>query len=249
MPIRRLNFTKRHRIARDDIDIVLHEDASPPNFDAQLKLEGHGFPVDARVIVEAYRQTTLVRFDFGTVDALHQPPDTSLAAFESPAAVRFRVRVTSVSGRQGLLLGLADKIRPRNPGEKPDKRLSLLPVKPDDLGEELWRVEFGGDATFLVVNDKLPDWKETSRDPWFRAAVFPAAMRRILERILYVEKHATTDGEDWQSQWLRFASTLPGSGPMPSDRDEYDDWIEDATAAFARRTRLRTACEAIGGNQ
>jgi hypothetical protein len=249
MPIRRLNFTKRRRIARDDVDIVVHEDTSPPNFDVQLKLASYGFPSDARVFVEAYRQTTLLRFDFGTTGATSQPADMSLAAFESAAAIRFRVRVTSASDQQGLLIGLADKIPGRNPEDKPDKRHPLLPSRPDDLGEELWRVEFGSDTTYLVINNQLPDWKETARDPWFRAAVFPAAMRRILERILLVEKHTDTDDEDWRSRWLQFASSLPGSGPVPRDSDEYNDWVEDATAAFARRARLRTNCKATGGNE
>lgn len=245
MPIRRLNFTRRRRILRDDIDIVLHEQTSPPTFDAHLNLEHYHFPPDARVFVEAYRQTTVSRFDFGTVSVPSQPASTSLGDFESPAAILFRVRITATSGSSGILLGVADRLRPREPDEKPDRRIPLLPPKPDDLGEELWRVEFSSTATYLVINSQLPDWKETARDPQFRALAFPAAMRRILERILYVDDYTTADDDqDWHSLWLRFASMLPGSGPVPRNRDDYDDWIEDAVAAFARRTRLRTAYNA-----
>lgn len=242
MPIRRLNFTRRRRILREDVDIVLHQQTSPPTFDAHLNFERYGFPPDAHVFVEAYRQTTVSRFDFGTVSVPCQPTSTSLDEFESPAAILFRVRVTATAGRSGVLLGVADRMRPRQPNEKPDRRIPLLPPRPDDLGEELWRVEFSSTATYLVINNRLPDWKETARDPRFRALAFPSAMRRILERILYVDDYTTTDDDqDWHSLWLRFASTLPGSGHVPRNRDEYDDWIEDAVAAFARRTRLRTA--------
>lgn len=248
MPIRRLNFTKRRRILRDDVEIVLHEQTNPPTFDAHLKLEGYDFPPDARVFVEAYRQTTAARFDFGTVSVPVQPASTSLDEFDSPAAILFRVRVTATSGRKGILLGVADRIRPQQPDEKPDPRIPLLPPKPDDLGEEVWRVEFSSSATYLVINNRLPDWKETTRDPNFRALVFPAAMRRILERILYIDEYTDTeDDHDWHSLWLRFASVLPGSGPIPRNRDGYDDWIEDAVAAFARRTRLQTACSTREG--
>lgn len=241
MPIRRLNYTRRRRIERDDLDILLHEESSLPTFDARLTLDRYGFPPDARVFVEAYRQTTLARFDFGTVSVPRQPDDRSLRDFDSAAAILFRVRVTAASGRPGILLGVADGVRPRAPDETPDPRIPLLPSKPGDLGDEVWRVEFDGGATMLVINKRLRDWKATVRDPRFQALVFPAAMRSILTRILHVEGVRTTqDDEDWRSLWLRFASSLPGSRPVPSQSEDDDDWVEDAVAALARRTRLLT---------
>lgn len=244
MAIRRINFTERRRIVRDDVDIVVHDGGLPATFDAQLTLNHYGFPPTARVFIEAYRQTTLARFDCGTVGSLQLPAGASLDAFESPAAVLFRVRVTSESGRRGLLLGLGDRIRPRSPNGKPDNRVPLLPPRPEDLGEELWRIDFGGDKPHLEVSNRLSDWKETLRDPYFRVTVFPAAMRLVLLRILYVEEVTTTDDdEDWRSLWLRFASSLPGSRSVPSEREKYDDWIEDAVGAFARRARLTTDFE------
>lgn len=239
MPVRRLNFTKRQRILQKDVEIVLRSQEADTVFDARLDLAGYGFPAEARVFVEAYRQTTLARFDFGTVSVPQIPPDRSLNAFDSPAAILFRVRVTDASARKGVLLGEADRIRPKEPDEKPDQRIPLLPPRPDDIEEEIWRVEYEGGATCLVINKRLPDWKETARSPSFRALVFPAAMRQILARILHVEGVTTIeDGNDWRSLWLRFAASLPGSRPVPSADDEYDDWIEDAVAAFARRARL-----------
>lgn len=243
MPIRRLNFTKRRRIMREDVSILLHTDASPATFDANLSLERYGFPPDARVFVEAYRQTTLIRFDYGSVGKLLQPPRKSLEIFESPEAVLFRVRVTSDSGRRGLLLGLADKIPARRPDEVLRKPIALLPPIPRDLGEETWRVEFCGDQPpNLAINNQLPDWKRTVCEPQFRATAFPAAMRLVLHHILYVDGCTETDDDqDWRSLWLRFASTLPGSSPVPSDSTDYSDWIDDTVAAFARKTRLRTS--------
>lgn len=249
MPIRRLNFTKRRRIVRDDVEIVLNDQTTPPTFDVHLKLERYGFPTDARVFVEAYRQTTVSRFDFGTVSVPARPSSTSLREFDSPAAILFRVRVAATSGRNGILLGVADRIRPQERNKTPDRRIPLLPPKPDDLGQELWRVEFSSSATYLVINNQLPDWKETARDPNFRALAFPAAMRGILERILYIDDYTgIEDDQDWHSLWLRFASTLPGSRPVPDNRDKYDDWIEDAVAAFARRMKLRAACATTEGS-
>ena len=249
MPVRRLNYTKRRRITHADVDIMLRTDASDtPVFDAELNLAGYSFPADARVVIEAYRQTTLLRFDYGTATLLQAPADRSLADFETPDEVLFRVKVSATSTNAGMLLGEADKIRPREPDEQPDRRIPLLPSVPDDLGEEIWRIDFEG-GTFLRVSRHLPDWKQTVQSQAFRAMVYPAAMRQILERILHIEKVTTTDDSaDWRSRWLLFAASLPGSRALTTTPDEYDDWIEEAVAAFARQMRLRTRfIEELGG--
>ena len=241
MPIRRINFTQRQRIHRDDIGIVLRrDDHGAVFFDTSLDLSSYGFAPDARLFIEAYRQTTMMRFDFGTVSVPAPPVDRYLTDFESEAEIMFRVRVTAVSERPGVLLGEADQLRPRNPDEEPDQRISLLPPVPADLGEEIWRVDFEA-APILLVNRNLPDWKQTVRSETFRAFVYPAAFREIVHRILFLESHTTTeDMSDWRSRWLLFTTRIPGAGGVPKARDEYDDWIENAAAAFARQFTLRS---------
>jgi hypothetical protein len=244
MPVRRFNYTNRQRIVRDDVEITLRVQDSQTTFDARLDLSEYAFPPDARVFVEAYRQTNLVRFDFGTASVLQSPADRFLTDFDSPVEVLFRVRVTAASGRVGVLLGEADQIKPREPDERPDRRVALLPVVPDDLDEELWRVDFGSNVTYLLVNKQLADWKETARSPEFRALVYPAAMRQILDRILRVDNVTTTeDANDVRSLWLRFATLLPGSRSVPRASEDYDEWVEDAVAAFARKARFRSMYE------
>lgn len=248
MPVRRLNYTSRVRIYHDDVDIVLLEQPGKmASFHADLKLADYQFPDDARVVVEAYRQTFLMRFDFGTVGNLQPPPERTLVEFPTPHELLFRVKVTAVSGRAGLLLGEADKIRPRHPDEEPDRRLPLLPPFPEDLGEEIWRVEYSG-GTMLAVNQNLADWKETVRSPIFRALVYPAAMREILERVLFVEKCTSSDDpSDWRCRWLAFAGSMPGAGPVPRTTEDQLEWVEQAVSAFARRYRLRSALESEAG--
>jgi hypothetical protein len=241
MPVRRLNYTARQRIAREDADIVLRGEGTEARFDAHLQLAGYHFPPDARVFVEAYRQTMLMRFDFGTVSAPAPPEERALTEFPSADEVLFRVKVTATSVRPGVLLGEADQLRPREPEQKPERRVPLLPVVPDDLGDEIWRVDFG-DRTSLVVSKNLHDWKQTAASHLFRALVFPAAMRQILERILLVERYTETDDpHSWQSQWLQFAAQIPGSGALPvrGTSDDFDEWIENAVGAFARLYRMR----------
>jgi hypothetical protein len=241
VPVRRLNYTSRRRIARSDVDVILRGGSTDrPSFDAALSLAAYKFPPDARVFIEAYRQTILMRFDYGTVSAPKVPDDRTLVDFPSAEEVLFRVRVTAASDRPGVLLGEADRLRFHEPEQKPDRRLPLLPAMPDDLGEEVWRVDFEGGTT-LLVSRHLPDWKQTVSSDAFRAAVYPAAMRQVLERILFVEKYLETeDTADWRSRWLQFASRIPGSRAVPSARDDHDEWIENAVAAFARHFQLRT---------
>lgn len=241
MPIRRINFTERQRIRRDDVNIILRrDDRGAIHFDMSLDLSSYRFAPDARLFVEAYRQTTLMRFDFGTTSVQAPPVDRYLADFESEAEVMFRVRVTAVSARPGVLLGEADQLRPRNPDDEPDKRISLLPPVPDELGEEIWRVDFEP-TPILLVNRHLPDWKQTVRSEAFRAFVYPAAFKEVIRRILFLESHTSTeDMSDWRSRWLLFATRVPGAGGVPKARDEYDDWIENAAAAFARQFTLRS---------
>jgi len=241
MPIRRLNYTARQRIRRSDVTIALYQVSSGTTaFDAILRLGEYRFDEDARVIVEAYRQTSLMRFDLGTVSVPVQPADRTLSAFESEDEVLFRVRVTATSGRPGLLLGEVDQVRPVAPGEQPDRRIPLLKPVPGEIGEEVWRVEFDG-PPLLRVSSELPDWKQTVRSDAFRALVFPEAFRQVLQQILFREDYRRADDlADWRSQWLMFASRVPGVGRVPSSRDECDDWIEESVAAFARQYRMRT---------
>lgn len=241
MAVRRINYTDRKRVALADAEFILRTNPNgSASFDARIDLARYEFPGDARVFVEAYRQTTLMRFDFGTVSTPEVPADRTLSEFETPDEVMFRLRVTAASGNPGMMLGEADQIRPRQQGEEPDRRIPLLPSVPDDLGEEIWRIEFDAN-TWLKVNNRLPDWKETARSPVFRALVYPAAMRQILERILLIEKFtATDDPEDWRSRWLQFAERLPGSRAVPRAADEHEEWIENAVSAFARQSALRT---------
>jgi hypothetical protein len=248
MPIRRLNYTARQRIARSDVDLVIRgQEANEPYFDAALRLSEYSFPPDARVVVEAYRQTILMRFDFGSVSVPKVPTDRRLTDFLSVENILFRLKVTAASVRPGVLLGEAEQLQPHEPNEEPQLRLALLPVVPMDLEEEVWRIDFEG-GTRLLINRNLRDWRQTAVSKEFRGLVYPAALRQILERILLIEKYFSTDDPvEWRSRWLQFAARIPGSGsppPQGASEDQIFDWIDDAVAAFARRFSMYAQYEA-----
>jgi hypothetical protein len=60
-------------------------------------------------------------------------------------------------------------------------RSELFRVRTETLGQELWRVAIKEDgAPILHLNKDLPDVLARFRQPNFRAAILPAAMRTVL---------------------------------------------------------------------
>jgi len=238
--IRRFNYTGRKRLLRNNTRIFLQEGDGRLTFDADLQLDGYELPKDGLVFVEAYRQTSWMRFPFGTVAALTKPEDRFLTEFDSADEVRFRVRVTSPDSPRALLLAEAGQITLRRPEVREVKRAPLLPVRGADIGDEIWRVDFTHEPE-LLINSSVGDWKAVARNRAFISLVYPAVFREILSRILRVEEHRDVeDTQDWRSNWLRFATALPGvASNMPSEDDsEIDEWVADAAKAFCRQHRI-----------
>jgi len=222
------------RLAVVDIDGGL-------GFDAQLNLEDYELASDAQVFVEAYRQTTWMRFAFGTVGALRvpEPLDRRLTEFDSGEGVLFRVKVTQAMDEHILLAG-ADRIPLQEKGADSDKE-SLLPVVPEDLGEELWRLDFDPEPKLLINKFATADWNQLALSHLFQGLVYPAALRSVLTIALDNNHRDTEDDEDWRSKWLRFATLLPGIPvELPKDDEGAETlWVEDAVRAFSKKLLLR----------
>jgi len=106
----RLNYTGRKKINKEDARFRLRPGNGETSFDAVIQLNGYKIAEpDARVWVEAYHRTTLMRFDFGRVGLIAPQNDRRLALFHDPNTVLFRVKVTSETGSErGKLLAEAD---------------------------------------------------------------------------------------------------------------------------------------------
>jgi hypothetical protein len=208
-------------------------------FDLKLDLGSFGFPPKARVRVEAWRGTAFQRWNWGTVGAPAQLAESERVLNDVPETCQFRVSVIAADD-SGRLLGLADKLRPRLPVE------SLLPLVPDDLGGEVWRLDYGqgDDIVVLKVNSDLPDFSRVVRaDPVFRGLVMPQVLRSILERALLVEREDPGEPEGRWTPWFELAARiLPGASLPVVGHDAQDDevaraerWIDQVVEVFSAK--------------
>ena len=239
--IRRFNSTGRTSIAKRHAVVTLRRleqngSGSPDGavregmettwcFDLKLDLTGYRFPADARLRVDAWRGNTFQRWDWGRVGAPTELSERDRILRDVPETSQFRVSVIA-RGDSGQLLGLADKLRPQLPVE------SLLPLVPDDLEGEVWRLDYGqgADLVVLKVNHDLPDFDHAVRnDPMFRGLVMPQVLRSILERALLIDREDPGDTEGRWSPWFDLArSILPGETLPSVSADAQDDEIERA---------------------
>jgi hypothetical protein len=245
MAIRRINSTGRKKIRREDARISVCPDSDGVlAFKATLNVSDYDLPDDACVFVEAYRQTTFMRFPHGTVATpLPGNQELRLTQFTSASGLLFRVRVTSTGDRPGVLLAEADRIPIRDDEEQPGNRIALLPPAPADLGQETWRLDLtGANGPLLLVNRLIGDWKTVAASPLFRSLVYPAAMRQVLWHIYKVDEvRNMDDADDWRCRWLQFAAALPGADNVPLTSENDDDWtawIDAAVESFARQHHL-----------
>lgn len=240
--IRRLNFTGRRRIARGDAMVRLRPDgAGRLRVEARLSLERYALPENARVYVEAHRQTSWQRFDFGTVGRPAAPPDPVLRAFGSGQGVRFRVRVVEAAGDAPRVLAGVDDLRPALLESGRDRGLSLLPVDWGDFRGHTWKLELDEESgPLLRVSRALVGEREAfvgSRE--FVSLVLPAVLRQILERALIAAGDAE-EATGWPADWIHLARALPGVGAPPPRTaaaetltDEEEDWLDAVAEAFA----------------
>ncbi len=247
MATRRLNFTDRKRIRREDARISILEAGPSFRLKADLHLADYRLPDDAKVYVEAYRRMQYMRFDYGSPAKPKPASDTLLSVFDSPAGIRFRVKVVSVGATPGLILAEADGISPRDECDTDDILNDLLPIRADatELGDEFWRVDFDDEQFLLNLNPLFGDPGRICGSPEFRAFVLPAILREILVRIVLVDEPSDIDDEsDPRSRWLSFVASLPGAPALDDLSDggrpeEAHEWIDQAVAAFCRHHQLR----------
>ncbi len=247
MPVAQINFTGRKTIAGKDISIVLDDQASPVSFEVlRLALQDYSLPTTALVRLEAYRGPVRIPFDLGNVSNCELLGPTALPEFINPDRIRFRVKVTSVDQQtQGQILAEGSGFQA---DWKSGNTESLLPVRRvSDLDQEVYHLTFEEDGPVLLVNNRIEEWVEMTRDhPYFLSLVYPTAVRTVLNQIFQDKDVRDLESQDhWSSQWVGFAERHLKAGNHPDFDDDNNaeaiiDWIEGATANFAKQNQSYT---------
>lgn len=245
MTIRKYCYTGRERLKRKHIKISLREESNERNicFDVGVNLSEYKLPRDALVFVEAYRQDSFMRESFGPVGELVSPKIFNLTPeFDSHEGVLFRVRVTSSINPKGQSLAEADRISLEEGSAK--NREALLPVKGTDNIPGIWDVDFAEEKPILEISRNVGDWKGFAKNPEFISLVFPAILKEILTRILVIEDHFESDGDDWCSKWLLFAKNLVGDIPTAEeDLGKTIEWIDHTVDVFCQKQKIKERFE------
>lgn len=254
--IHRSNRTGRKKIAGQHAQVTLRKsDPEQAYFQIDLALDSYRFPDDANVRVEAWRSNAAQRWEFGIVGDLRPPTQSERRLTEVPETAAFRVAVVAADG-SGRLFGLSGRLRPyreANDEESDVSTESLLHVVPaDDLGEEVWRLDFGNDELpVLQLNDSIADVKHmVQQDSAFRSLVIPEIFRTILQRALLIARVDLDDSEPnaW-ADWLELARRHARTDNVPTVTDPLDieqqeaalSWIDQVVRQFASDERLNAA--------
>ena len=195
--IREFNYTQRKRIEAQHVQIEL----LPPgeselhSFSAELNLEDLNLPDDGVVVIEAERDRVSRRFYWGIVGN-PQPPE-SLELADVPFPPNFRVMVLT-PGDSRRILALNNNVKAKWDRISPSAATELVHLQEEDLGQEVWRLDFGSsdDIPVLKVNRNIEGMSSAVRsDKAFRALVLPEVMRVILTHMLLVERADPEDAD------------------------------------------------------
>lgn len=240
--IKRFNYTKRRNIFRKEFKIIINVDDGKISFDADLsKLSSYDLPDGSLVFVEAYRQTNWARFDYGRIGNIQPAQVRDISSFDTHEGILFRVKVTDA--QEGRLLAEADRIPFMLPDEKELPLEPLLKTRPQNLGNEIFRVDYSDERNgpILLINNQgvlAGNYRRIGLDPVFISLVYPAVVREILKKIFVEGCFDYSDRSDWRHRWLMFARSFPGTGEMPKSQDEneqFDDWIDKVVEKFCKK--------------
>jgi len=236
----RLNYTGRKKIRRHDVQITVLENNGVLAFKADVKLDDYRLPPDSPLFIEAYRQTTWMRFEQGCAAKPASGLENRLTEFDSLDGIRFRVKVSEGRGTHGKLLAVADKIAPVKPEEGNAGRLCILPVKSEEM-DCMWRLVFS-DTPILLISTKAGSKDALTRSPEFISLVYPAVLGEVLNEIKDSYDEWQDNEDAWQRHWLDFVDLLPGVGDVPDLTDEdsevFKQWKIDAMEAFSRHLNI-----------
>src|SRR5690606_21722910 len=243
---RRFNYTGREKLNRDAVKISVNKtNGKPKSITAKLNLNEIKYPGDTKIYLDAYHRTDRKRFDFGKISQPVIPHDLTIDELAYTDNLMFRLMLIDESGEHGKIIAHADRIRA---DEEADKK-PILPVRFDDLGQQIWKLEFTGEegGPILCLNNKIPALENLVKtDSIFFMYVFPAAIREILTHMIFIDtvENPEEPAVNWHSDWLKFSKRILSHEPVPDldpdeiDKNEVVKWIDQVVEEFCNSRRL-----------
>lgn len=234
----RLNYTNRQRLKRRHCILGLDVEDNHLLLTANLDTGSYKFDPKAKIILEAQRQTNIVRLNLGTVEGQTGLQREHLVDFDkrSASTLTFTMKVVSPGGgTNGRILGIAKQLKVALPGESDNVHQGILPFRAsEDLGQRIWKLDLSGEEPVVLVNRNVGDWNAFARSPSFCALVYPEMIRSVAR--WEVEKDH--DPDDISQPWGIFLRRLgydPSSAP---DDNLLEDWLDDLASDFSDRNSL-----------
>ena len=186
----RIFFNGKRKIPRDKVSVVLRP-GRPPEFVADIDLSHlrRKLPANAQVIVEAYHNTMIQRFDFGTSADCRPRCSLRLTEFDERDRPRFRVRVIDVDKDRGSLLASCERVDavvPEESSEGGRSMLKLVGMSDREMRGEFWCLKEIGGGYQIWYNKDVREVEKGIKGKSYETLVFilTAALRELLERIL-----------------------------------------------------------------
>jgi hypothetical protein len=223
-------------------------------FSTTMNFAEYDLPAGTIIYLEAYYRNALMRFRVGVLSPEHSEYQHSgaLSELQDPQ-VNFRVKIVDESQDIGRIVAVVDRIQVFNQDSKQVTRVGLLPVKFEDLGEQIWLLELSDDNSdpVLCVNKALDTGNvpinEIVRYPMFTTLVYPQVVRDLLRHLFFDKQgdYGEEDPDGWGYKWVRFAESLPGAGrhPESGEDEETREWIEQVVQGFCLQNRVKNAFE------
>jgi hypothetical protein len=240
---KRLNYTNRKKISHAGSDpevriSLRHEGNAPHDLIAAVSLRPRvGFPEDSKLILEATYGPYRERYDLG------KTPDTrkeyrELLKHIPPDAAAFKFKIVDVDG---ILLARSSRMKPEKSGDSGNEHPTdgFVSVQSVDM-DSVWRLRLeDGALPVLEVNKELDVKSRLNTDPALKAAIFPAALREILN------KYLVCSGEDdpWYVTIFDFAQSLVSEeySEIPNEKgfelgaSEKNKWIDAVIDRYTRQ--------------
>ena len=232
---RRISFTGRKRISRNDVSIRT-EDA-PFRAIVSIRTEKWNFPSDAVIVLEANQRMVGLRLEFGTIGCPDIPSYVDLHRLNPDEALSFRLKVVDTKDSAGKILGVASRIQAQSSEPDPDKKglRAILPLQPRRLDSQIWKVSISSAGPELLINREIPGLKEKFlKDVLLAGAVLPAALRDILKYMCSDSSVDDEENEAWNN-WKRFCQYLGAEAFPEEDAESQDEWVEDVVKRFCAK--------------